>query len=172
MDRKTRTYLDNIAREKILKGVAAVYEPVRRTLGPAGANGLLPRTYNRGPRITNDGHTLAHIVEPKDEAESLVANAFREAVKRTNELAGDGKTTTAVIAGVLIKDVFERLQTSAFAVTKGSNVMDLRKQMLEEVEVVKARIEGRAKKVESLEDLIKIATVFVEDPIEMIGRRL
>jgi chaperonin GroEL len=79
---------------------------VRRTLGPQGANALLPRSYNRGNRITNDGATIAGFIEPKDDFEALVAQPFREATKLTNEKVGDGTTTATVIAGVLDPDTF------------------------------------------------------------------
>src|SRR3990167_2580691 len=93
------------ARRKIKKGVKSVLEAVRVTLGPEGKNALLPRTYNRGPRITNDGYTvIENVRQLKDPHERLVAESFAEGSKRTNELVGDGTTGCAVIAGNLFFD--------------------------------------------------------------------
>src|SRR3990167_2802435 len=87
------------ARKKILAGVNSVYNVVKLTLGPEGRNALLPRTYNRGPRITNDGVTISENIILKDEHEKLAAEAFKEGSKKTNEYVGDGTTTTAIIGG-------------------------------------------------------------------------
>jgi len=74
MDRPTKVILGEKARQVILRGVNIVYDAVRLTLGPQGANALLYRTYNRGGRVTNDGHTIAQVIEPRDESEALVSN--------------------------------------------------------------------------------------------------
>lgn len=164
----TKTLMGVKAREAIIKGVNAIYEPVRLTLGPEGGNALLYRTYNRGPRITNDGVTIAKVIEPKDEFTAIAAQTFREAAEKTNEKAGDGTTTTIVIAGKLINGIFatmgdatSSIQTKATGVTGG--VMSLKKDMLHAMKGVVDAIKAKAVKVETIEDLIKIATVAVED---------
>jgi len=95
MSKPTKLLMGNVAREKILKGVNAIYEPLKLALGPEAGRALMYRTYGRGPRMTEDGHTIAQVIEPKDEFEKLVADAFKEAAAKTNEKAGDGTTTTA-----------------------------------------------------------------------------
>lgn len=80
-----------------------------RSWTAAGANALLWHTLNRGSLITNDandGVTIAEVIEPENEFEALAAQTFREVAKKTNERAGDGTTSTVVIVGKLIKDVF------------------------------------------------------------------
>ena len=98
------------ARNKVRRGVNAVYSAVKLTLGPEGMNALLPRSFNRGPRLTNDGVTVSENVRPADEHERLAADFFKEGSKKTNELVGDGTTTTAVIGGFLINQIFDQLQ--------------------------------------------------------------
>lgn len=168
MAKTTKVLLDDKARAAVARGVAAIYEPVRRTLGPAGRNALLYRTYNRGSRITNDGVTISEVIEPRDEFENLAAATFKEASKLTNQKAGDGTTTTIVIAGKLFDEVSKRRADAGTAIRSksaggSSNVMQIRKEILENSEFVKAEIKKHAKQVKTLPELEKIATVSVED---------
>jgi len=171
MSQTTLVKLGDKARAAILRGVNAVYEPVRLTLGPEGGNALMYRTYGRGPRITNDGVTIAEVIEPKDEHERLAAHAFKEMAKRTNERAGDGTTGTIVIGGALINELFNKtdeveagFKTAAASPVKKKGVMTLSREILAEAKAVEAEIRAVAKPVDSLEVLTKIATVSVEDP--------
>lgn len=167
MSRPTLTLYDKKAREAVYKGVMHIYNAVSRTLGPEGKNALIYRTMNRGPRITNDGYTVAEVQNPKDIFTRLPAEAFRESCKRTNEKAGDGTTTTVTIGGKLFQEAYKVLTDGATDFTasrKGKvGVMALRKQILESASLVKAEIRKRAKKVKTLEELEKIAIVSVED---------
>ena len=112
MSRPTKTLTGQKARDAVYKGVMSIYEPVKRTLGPEGKTALLYRTFNRGSRITDDGVTVAECQEPKDPHVRLAAQAFKEACKRTVEKVGDGTTTTAVIGGRLMSDVYAFLSES------------------------------------------------------------
>lgn len=163
----TRTLTGTKARKAILDGVNAIYGPVASTFGPQGKNVLLYRTYGRGPRITNDGYTVAECQEPKDIFVRMAAQAFKEACKRTNEKVGDGTTGTAIVGGALYNDAYDLLNegTSDFTGKKGGiiGVMTLRRNILETAEAVKEAIKSRAKKVESIEELEKIAIVSVEN---------
>lgn len=157
------------ARAKILAGVRAVYDVLKLTLGPEGKNALLPRTYNRGPRITNDGITIAeHVRLLKDEHQRLAAEAFYEGSKKTNELAGDGTTATAVIGGFLIISIFRDLTDQdipsveiAGVQSKNISVRALRKEMKDAKDLVIAEIKKKAKPIKTLEDLEKIATISI-----------
>lgn len=168
MDKSTKVLLGNKAREAILRGVNQIYDPVRLTLGPEGGNSLMYRTYGRGPRITNDGVTISEVIEPIDEFENLAAGAFKEASKRTNERVGDGTTSTIVIGGKLINEVFSKLSDSSDIRSKTAGgqvgVMKLKKEMIEIGTRVEEEISKVAKKVTKVEELVKIATVSVEDP--------
>jgi chaperonin GroEL len=158
------------ARKKVLAGVNAVYDAVRLTLGPAGRNALLPRTYNRGPRITNDGVTISeHARLLKDDHERLAAEAFHEGSKKTNELAGDGTTTTAVIGGYLINETFRKIADSdlpSIEINTGKEVKDkgvraLRRDMLAAKDLVIEEVKKLAKPIKTLADLEKIATISI-----------
>jgi len=153
------------AQKAIVKGVNAVYDPVRLTIGPAGGNALMYRTFGRGPRITNDGVTIAGAIEPKDPFVKLVAEAFFEACSKTNEIAGDGTTTTSVVGGHLLNKIYENINANAGSFVKRDNVnvMAIRNQMIEASVAVIEAVKKQAKPVKTIEELEKIATVSVED---------
>ncbi len=170
--RTTKTLLGAKARKAVIDGVNSIYNPVSLTLGPQGKNALLYRSFNRGSRITNDGHTVAECQEPKDIFVRLAANAFKESCKKTNEKVGDGTTTTAVIGGRLMNEVFSLLSDGASEFVSKSTgkigVMTLRKKILDGAEKVKEAIKESSFKIDSLEDLEKIGIVSVED--EELGK--
>lgn len=170
MSKPTKTLLGEKARKAILDGVNAIYEPVRLTLGPQAKKALLYRTFNRGSRIVDDGKTIADCQEPRDPAVRLAAEAFKEACKKTDLIVGDGTTATTVIAGHLYNDVHRILSTSVsdFVQKKQSNegkagVMTIRKMILDSAKKVKDEIRATAKKIETIEELEKIATVSLGD---------
>jgi len=166
----TKTLLGNKARQAILRGVNAIYEPLKLALGPAAGRALMYRTYSRGPRITEDGHTIAQVIEPENEFEKLAADTFKEGTEKTNQKAGDGTTTTTVIAGKLINDIFKKLSGTelSYATTSKLNVKKICKELLVLSKQVQEKIKERAKKVDSLEELEKIAIVSMGD--EEIGK--
>lgn len=168
------------ARKKVRAGVNAVYNCVRLTLGPEGMNALLPRSFNRGPRLTNDGVTVSENVRPADEHERLAADFFKEGSKKTNELVGDGTTTTCVIGGFLINQIFDELQheenpTASLlgeASLKRKGVRSIRKELKDAKDEVIAKIKERAVKVQTLEDLKKISVISVGKEDEEIAYRI
>jgi len=156
------------ARKKVRSGVNQVFHAVRLTLGPEGQNAILPRTFNRGPRLTNDGVTVSENIKPKDEHERLAADFFKEGSKRTNEMVGDGTTGTAVVAGTLMNIIFDMLdQDSAPSAGLNSSPTDvkgaraIRGEMKNAKELVIKEIKKMAKPIESLEDLKKIAVISI-----------
>lgn len=165
--KKTKVAVGKEAVAAILAGVNAIYNPVRRTLGPAGKNALLFGTYGGSPRITNDGVTIAECIEPKDDLVRQVAVSFREACRRTNERAGDATTTTTVLAGHLINKILAEHEHSGIG-TSSHNVMALRRLIIAEGKTVVEEIKKQAVKIESLADLEKVAIVSVED--EALGK--
>lgn len=168
------------ARQKVRRGVNAVYNAVKLTLGPEGMNALLPRSFNRGPRLTNDGVTVSENVRPADEHERLAADFFKEGSKKTNELVGDGTTTTCVIGGYLINQIFDQLSyeesPSASLLSKESSnkkgVRSIRKELKDAKDQVIAKIKERAVKVESLEDLKKISVISVGKEDQEVAHRI
>lgn len=174
MHRPTQTILGNKARKAVLDGVNAIYDPVRRTLGPQAKKALLYRTFNRGGRIVDDGYAVAECQEPKDPFIRMVASAFKEGTKRTNERVGDGTTTTTVIGGKLMNDVYSLSSETSSSIgtigTKGKGLgsTTLRKNILESAEKVKQAIKDSAKKVGSLKELENIAIISADD--EEVGK--
>lgn len=166
MVRPTKTISGKKALEALRRGVNAIYEPVRATFGPEGRNALLYRTMNRGNRITNDGVTVAECQEPKDIHVRMAAQTFKEACKRTAEKVGDGTTGTAIIGGKLFNEMYNILDESQNLLSiKGKRgVMTLKREILASAAIVKEKIRASAKKVETLEELEKIATISVENP--------
>lgn len=170
MNRPTITLEGAKARAAVLRGVNSVYSPVRRTLGPEGKTALLYRTFGRGSRITDDGVTVADTVEPKDPHVRLAAQAFKEACKRTVEKVGDGTTTTAVIGGRLMNDIYSMTEgnSSEFTARKSSQsigVATLRARILATSAKVQAKIKEKAVVVTDLGDLERIATISVKNAV-------
>ena len=167
MSRPTKTLLGAKAKLAVLEGVNLIYETAGRTLGPEGKNALLYHTYNRGPRITNDGYTVAEVQEPQNIHVRLAAQLFKESCKKTNIKVGDGTTTTAVIGGKLFNDAYallnEGLSDFTAKQTGKIGVQTLKRQILDTANLVKNKIKERSKKVETLEELEKIAIISTED---------
>lgn len=95
--------------ERFLCGVNKIDELVGGTLGPAGRNRIIQRKY-RSPLVTNDGVTIARHAYLKDEIEDLAAQTLVEIAMKTNETAGDGTTTSIVIASQLIRSCMEKIR--------------------------------------------------------------
>src|SRR3990167_3565220 len=170
MNKNTKILFGTEAREKILKGVKTGYDAVRLTMGPEGKNALFYGTFGRKSRITNDGYTVLESIELKDEFESLALSELKNAAKKTNSLVGDGTSATTVIAGKLLIDVFSKLSEEQSAIgnsQKKEGVMTIRKNLLNTAKQVEEDITKTAKKVATLEELKRIATISVED--EKIG---
>lgn len=153
------------ARKKVKNGVKRVLDSVKLTLGPEGANALLPRTYNRGPRITNDGYTvIENVRQLKDPFERLAAESFAEGSKRTNELGGDGTTGTSVIAGNLFFDIINSLPDKDIPSVQGvtaKGTRAIRKELKDLKGQVIQKIKDRATKIELIEDLQKISRISI-----------
>lgn len=165
--RTTKTLLDQEARKAIIDGVNAIFLPVRKTFGPQAKKALLYRTYNRGSRIVDDGHTVADVQEPRNQFVRLAAQTFKEACKRTNEVVGDGTSGTTIYAGRLMNDVYKILSENSSSYMKSGTgkigVMTMRQKILDAAEAVKKQIREASTKIKTLEELEKIATVSVED---------
>jgi len=170
--RKTETLLHGEARDAILRGVNAVNDAVKLTLGVEGASVLLHRSFNRGSRITNDGVTVAKCIEPKDEFENLVATCFKEGSSKTGERAGDGTTSTCVISAKLINDVLsktdQKLKTQFTGISSSKvGVVAIKKKILASIPIIKAEIAKVTKKIKTQEELEHIANVSLNDNKEV-----
>lgn len=141
------------ARKKLLEGARIAGDYVGRTLGPAGRNGILYSAYH-APKITNDGVTMLRSMVLDDEIEDLGCQTIVEASMKTNSRAGDGTTTTAVIASRLVSDCAkiiekedgDRLEDFEGA-TGGADVVGMAKDILDARDKVIARLRELAQPV-------------------------
>ncbi|MBQ3496788.1 MAG: chaperonin GroEL, partial [Oscillospiraceae bacterium] len=109
------------ARKALLGGINKLADTVKITLGPKGRNVVLDKKFG-APLITNDGVTIAKEVELEDAFENMGAQLVKEVATKTNDVAGDGTTTTTLLAQALIREGMKN-------VTAGANPMVLRKGM-------------------------------------------
>lgn len=153
------------ASDRILRGVNFLCDAVKQTLGPYGRNFLL----QKGVKITNDGISIAKEIQLKDEIEDLALRIAREAAVKTNDEAGDGTTTALTLTQAVLEEAFRLLPGKKLVGKK--SVIQVRKQIAEECKEVVAKLTASAKKVESREELIQIATVALQDKAlaELIG---
>lgn len=136
------------ARRAMLRGVDALADAVKVTLGPKGRNVVLEKKFG-SPLITNDGVTIAKEIELEDPYENMGAQLVKEVATKTNDVAGDGTTTATVLAQAMIKEGLKN-------VTAGANPMIIRKGI---EKAVKAAVEGISKISKPIEGKQSIAQV-------------
>jgi chaperonin GroEL len=140
------------ARERLKKGVDALSNAVKVTLGPKGRNVIIEKTYG-APAVTKDGVTVAKEIELKDSIENMGAQMVKEVASKTSDVAGDGTTTATVLAQAIIT-------TGLKNVTAGANPMDLKRGIDKAVVAVVTDLKKRSKEVgDSLEKIEQVATV-------------
>lgn len=140
------------ARDKLKKGVDALADAVKVTLGPKGRNVIIDRSFG-APHITKDGVSVAREVELKDKVENMGAQMVKEVASKTNDVAGDGTTTATVLAQAIVK-------TGLKNVTAGANPMDLKRGIDLAVEKVIAQLKGMSQQVGSdSEKIQQVATI-------------
>jgi len=139
------------ATDRMLRGVEILNNAVKVTLGPKGRNVIIERSYG-APRITKDGVTVAKEIELADRFENMGAQMVREVASKTNDLAGDGTTTATVLAAAIIRE-------GTKLVAAGMNPMDLKRGVDAAVLTVVKDIEGRAKKVQSSQEIAQVGTI-------------
>lgn len=159
------------ARKKILAGVNSIIEVIAPTHGPAGRSVLLPRTHNRGPRVVDDGYMAAENVLLKDIHERMAAEKFKEGIKKTNMLAGDGTTGTGIVSASVINKVLRELPDNEIPIvlppgqkkSKNPSVKEIHKDLNDTKNLVIEEIKKVAKPVKTLTELEKIAYVSMND---------
>lgn len=146
------------ASERIMRGVDLIGNAVRITLGPCGQNFLLEKN---GTHITNDGITIARQIQAKDEIEELAVRVVRDGAIKTNEQAGDGTTTAITLTQAIMTACQRYLPSRGKIATRSQN--ELKNAILEEAEFAIGLLEKTAKPIKTLEELISVARVSVED---------
>ena len=147
---------DQDARKALERGVDALANAVRVTLGPRGRNVVIDKTYG-APTITNDGVTIAREIELTDPYENLGAQLAKEVATKTNDVAGDGTTTATVLAQAMVHEGIRN-------VAAGAAPMDLKRGIDLAVEAVSERLTELAREVETKEDMAHVATISAQDP--------
>ncbi|HIA54926.1 MAG TPA: chaperonin GroEL [Candidatus Melainabacteria bacterium] len=139
------------ARRALERGVDQVANTVKITLGPSGRNVVLEKKFG-SPQIINDGVSIAKEIELEDHLENAGAQLVREVCSRTNDNAGDGTTTAAVLAQAMIKEGLKN-------VAAGANPMVLRRGIQKAAEAAVEEIKKIAKPVESKKEITQVATI-------------
>ena len=149
------------AREGIKKGVDALANAVKVTLGPKGRNVIVGKSFG-GPMVTKDGVTVAKEIELEDPLENMGAQMVKEVASKTNDLAGDGTTTATILAQAVVKEGLKN-------VTAGANPMDLKRGVDKAVEVVVKELNKKAQTVGNSSEKIKQIASISANNDETIG---
>ena len=140
------------ARDGLKRGVDALANAVKVTLGPKGRNVIISKSFG-APQVTKDGVSVAKEVELEDPLENMGAQMVKEVASKTNDLAGDGTTTATVLAQAIVKEGLKN-------VAAGANPMDLKRGIDKAVTSIITDLEKQAKKVgNSSEKIQQIASV-------------
>ncbi|MDF9758335.1 chaperonin GroEL [Peribacillus simplex] len=148
------------ARRSMLRGVDALADAVKVTLGPKGRNVVLEKKFG-SPLITNDGVTIAKEIELEDAFENMGAKLVAEVASKTNDVAGDGTTTATVLAQAMIREGLKN-------VTAGANPMGIRKGIEKAVNTAIAELKAISQPVENKESIAQVAAISSAD--EEVGQ--
>ncbi len=151
------------ARTQILIGAEILANAVKVTLGPKGRNVVLDKAYG-APRITKDGVSVAKEITLPNKFQNMGAQMLREVASKTNDIAGDGTTTSTVLAYAILKE-------GAKAVAAGLNPMDLKRGIDKAVEAVVAEVQSKSKKIEAHSEIAQVGTISANGDKE-IGEKL
>ena len=140
------------ARDGLRKGVDALANAVKVTLGPKGRNVIVSKSFG-APVVTKDGVTVAKEIELSDALEDMGAQMVKEVASKTNDLAGDGTTTATVLAQAIVKEGLKN-------VAAGANPMDLKRGIDKAVHVIVENLSKQSKKVgDSSEKIKQVAAI-------------
>ena len=162
---------DEEARRALGKGVDALANAVKVTLGPKGRNVVLDKKFG-APTITNDVVTIARDIELEDPFENMGAQLVREVATKTNDIAGDGTTTATLLAQAMIHEGMRN-------VAAGANPMVLKKGIETAVKTLVEEIKSVSKSVNSKSEIAQVATIssadeeigqYIADAMEKVGK--
>ena len=149
------------ARDAIKRGVDALANAVKVTLGPKGRNVIISKSFG-APQVTKDGVTVAKEIELEDALENMGAQMVKEVASKTNDLAGDGTTTATVLAQAIVKEGLKN-------VAAGANPMDLKRGIDKAVEAIVANLEKQTTKVGNSSEMIKQVASISANNDDVIG---
>lgn len=148
------------ARRSMLRGVDALANAVKVTLGPKGRNVVLEKKFG-SPLITNDGVSIAKEIELEDAFENMGAQLVKEVATKTNDVAGDGTTTATVLAQAMIREGLKN-------VTAGANPMVIRKGIEKAVKAAVTELKAISKPIEGKQSIAQVASISSAD--EEVGQ--
>ena len=140
-----------LARQKMMKGVAALSNAVKATLGPRGRNVLIEKSWG-APTVTKDGVTVAKEIELEDKFENIGAQMVRQVASKTSDVAGDGTTTATVLAEAIYRE-------GAKLVEAGSNPMAIRRGVEKAVDVVVEELKKMSKPTKEKKEIAQVGTI-------------
>ena len=146
---------DEEARRGLERGLNALADAVRVTLGPKGRNVVLEKKWG-APTITNDGVSIAKEIELEDPYEKIGAELVKEVAKKTDDVAGDGTTTATVLAQALVREGLRN-------VAAGANPLGLKRGIEKAVEKITETLLKSAKEVETKEQIAATAAISAGD---------
>ncbi|MFY0715022.1 chaperonin GroEL [Seonamhaeicola sp. NFXS20] len=149
------------ARDGLKRGVDALANAVKVTLGPKGRNVIISKSFG-APSVTKDGVSVAKEIELEDAHENMGAQMVKEVASKTNDLAGDGTTTATVLAQAIVKEGLKN-------VASGANPMDLKRGIDKAVEAITADLENQAQKVGNSSEKIKQVAAISANNDDTIG---
>ncbi|UUV21940.1 chaperonin GroEL [Paenimyroides aestuarii] len=149
------------ARDGLKRGVDALANAVKVTLGPKGRNVIISKSFG-APHVTKDGVSVAKEVELEDTLENMGAQMVKEVASKTNDLAGDGTTTATVLAQAIVKEGLKN-------VAAGANPMDLKRGIDKAVDAIVADLAKQTQEVGSTTDKIKQVASISANNDEVIG---
>lgn len=149
------------ARDAIKRGVDALANAVKVTLGPKGRNVIISKSFG-APQVTKDGVSVAKEIELEDALENMGAQMVKEVASKTNDLAGDGTTTATVLAQAIVKEGLKN-------VAAGANPMDLKRGIDKAVEAIVNDLEKQSTKVGNSSEKIQQVAAISSNNDDQIG---
>lgn len=159
------------ARKSLKKGIDAVADAVKITLGPRGRNVVLDKGYG-GPTITNDGVSIAKEITLKDKFENMGAEIAKEVATKTNDIAGDGTTTSVILVQAIVSEGLKHTSMGVNAMMLRAGIEDATREALKALKTI-------AKPIKSKDEIRQVATISAEsadigkiiaDTIDKVGK--
>ena len=150
---------DDNARAKMRSGIEKLAKTVRVTLGPAGRNVILQKSFG-GPHVTKDGVSVAKEIELEDPFENMGAKLVLEVASKTNDVAGDGTTTATVLASAIFTEGLKY-------VTTGVSTIALRNGIDKATQAASEAVLAQARKVKTRDDKLAVAAISANNDPEV-----
>ena len=147
------------ARAKLKRGIDALAEAVKLTLGPKGRNVVIDKSYG-SPTVTKDGVTVAKEIELSDPVENMGAQMVKEVATKTSDLAGDGTTTATVLAQAIFREGLKN-------VTAGANPMELKRGIEKAVEAVVEQLKTLSVPSAGRKEIAQVGTISANNDKEI-----